>query len=331
MKGSWEIGKIAGIDIRVHWTFLLLPLWVYFSSLASGGGIAAAVLSVAFLLAVFGCVVLHELGHALAARAFGIPTTDITLLPIGGLARLKWMPRNPGQELVIAIAGPAVNVVIGAGLMILTLFLGLGAGSEGLFTRFAGQLALVNFYLVLFNLIPAFPMDGGRVLRSVLAFFMPWTEATQRASKVGQFAAIVFGIIGLATGQFMLILIGLFVYFAAQAEAWSALAAESDGPIVMATPVERGFRSTAPDIQFLNSSANGPVLDGRMTAHQAADAIAHRPELDFLVVEDGQVIGSISRSEIFQAIVAGCGHWPIHHLLSMRFLGQPSPCVARPH
>ncbi len=209
------------------------------------------------------------------------------------------------------------------------LLLGIGLGSEGLLTRFVGQLALVNFWLVLFNMIPAFPMDGGRVLRSVLAFFMPWTEATRRASAVGQFAAIVFGIVGLFTSQFMLILIGLFVYFAAKAEAWSALVAESGDPFATAPPVEAAIRAPEPGIQFIHSRGTGPVLDGRLTAHQAAEAIGHRPELDFLVVEDGQVIGSISRSEIFQAIVAGCGHWPIHHLLNMRFLGHAHPCAAQ--
>ena len=112
MNGSWYLGRLTGIDIRIHWTFLLLPVWIYFSSLAAGSGVGAATAAVAFVLAIFGCVLLHELGHSLMARQFGIPTRDITLLPIGGVARLQRMPRNPWQELAIAIAGPAVNVVI---------------------------------------------------------------------------------------------------------------------------------------------------------------------------------------------------------------------------
>ncbi|TWU56373.1 site-2 protease family protein [Rubripirellula reticaptiva] len=120
MNNSWHLGRFAGIDVRIHWTFLLVPIWIYFSSMAAGSGAVAATVAVLFVLAIFGCVVLHEYGHSLTARRFGIGTRDITLLPIGGVASLQRMPRNPWQELAISVAGPAVNVVIAT-----VLFIGL--------------------------------------------------------------------------------------------------------------------------------------------------------------------------------------------------------------
>src|SRR5690606_25636371 len=168
MKWSWTVGSIFGIKLRIHWTFLLLLIWVG-SSFMAQGGLEAAARGIAFILAVFGCVVLHESGHALMARKFGVPTEDITLLPIGGVARMQRIPDVPMQEFWIAIAGPAVNVVI-AGV----LFLGLLATGgwkaattwPSLTTSFFANLMFVNAILVAFNALPAFPMDGGRVLRS---------------------------------------------------------------------------------------------------------------------------------------------------------------------
>ncbi len=154
MRMSWKLGRVAGIDLFVHPTFLLLLL-----PGVTGG------LSPLFVVALFGCVVLHELGHALMARRFGIETLDITLYPIGGVARLQRMPRAPGAELLIALAGPAVNFAIVAALMGLEM-LGIGGmETDASLGGFLAGLVLVNLVLGLFNLIPAFPMDGGRVLR----------------------------------------------------------------------------------------------------------------------------------------------------------------------
>jgi Zn-dependent protease len=204
MKWSWKIGEYAGIGVYVHATFLLVILWVV--SLHWGQDVAAIIEGVAFVLSIFGCVVLHEFGHALAAKRYGIQTRDITLLPIGGVARLERMPEDPKQELVVAIAGPAVNVVIAAILYAALAIFGrvdlperfarfepfyLGAGS------FMHNLMTVNIFLVLFNMIPAFPMDGGRVLRGLLATRMDYVRATNIAANVGQFLAFVFGFIGL--------------------------------------------------------------------------------------------------------------------------------------
>ena len=172
MSGSWRIGRIAGIDVYVHFTFLLLLGWVAISHYLAHGDLAEAMSGLAFILALFGIVVLHELGHALAARRYGIRTRDITLLPIGGVARLERMPEDPWQELVVALAGPAVNVVLAAGIYF-ALALGRGVESLDESVRVGGglldQLFWVNVSLVAFNVLPAFPMDGGRVLRALLA------------------------------------------------------------------------------------------------------------------------------------------------------------------
>src|SRR6266403_1792508 len=188
---SWSIPiiRLGGIQLRMHVTFLLLIVWVALVSAS------AAV----FVLLLFLCVVLHEFGHALAAKAFGINTPDITLLPIGGVARLERMPEEPKQELLIAVAGPAVNVVIALGLFVaggsfINPFVNPAAPER---VGLVSQLLIINVLLVAFNLLPAFPMDGGRVLRALLATRMSYARATQIAATVGQGFAFVFGFIGL--------------------------------------------------------------------------------------------------------------------------------------
>src|ERR1700757_994178 len=181
MSWSLPIFRIAGIQLRIHITFLLLIAWLAFGYYAQGGS-AVAASRVIFVLLLFLCVVLHEFGHAIAAKAFGINTPDITLLPIGGVARLERMPEEPRQELIIAIAGPAVNVIIFACLL---LVIGSRhvlnvAAVQG--TDVVAQLLYINAMLVLFNLLPAFPMDGGRILRALLAIKMNYARATQVAA-----------------------------------------------------------------------------------------------------------------------------------------------------
>ncbi len=220
MRWSIKIARIAGTEVRIHITFLLFLAWIGFSYYQMGGA-AQAIPGVLFILALFGCVLLHEFGHALAARAFGIPTPDITLLPIGGVARLQRMPDKPWQELIVALAGPLVNVVIAA---VLILFLGHPASLENLERvehpglGMLAKLVSVNVMLVLFNLIPAFPMDGGRVLRALLAMALPYGRATQIAAWIGQALAFVFGFIGLFNNP-LLIFIALFIFLGAQQEA----------------------------------------------------------------------------------------------------------------
>src|SRR3989442_4967754 len=220
MRWSIKIARIAGIDVRIHITFLLFLTWIGFTYYQVGGS-AAAVDGVLFILALFGCVLLHEFGHALAARAFGIRTPDITLLPIGGVARIQRMPDKPWQELVVAIAGPLVNVVIAAALIFVvhrSAELEQLQYLESPRIELLSKLASVNVMLVLFNLIPAFPMDGGRILRALLALALPYSRATQIAASVGQALAFGFGLVGLFANP-MLILIAFFIFLAAQQEA----------------------------------------------------------------------------------------------------------------
>ena len=223
-----KLGDIAGIGVYVHWSFWLLPAWIL---LSAGGGLAGALASVVFVFAVFGCVVLHELGHALMARQFKIGTRDITLYPIGGVASLERIPRRPAHELAIALAGPAVNVLIAAALFGL-LAVG-GIGTQGLLFDFAGgaflaRLLFVNVALVVFNMLPAFPMDGGRVLRAFMAMRLSYLRATEIAVRVGQAVAVVLGLVGLFAGG-TLLFVAFFVFLAAQAELATARRSELAG------------------------------------------------------------------------------------------------------
>jgi Zn-dependent protease len=217
---NWKLGRIAGIGVYIHWSFWILPAWVLLSTLSGGGGILAGLAGIVFIFGVFGCVVLHEVGHALMARRFRIGTRDITLYPIGGVASLERMPTRPSQELAIALAGPAVNVAIVVALLGVILL--SGAAPQGSLLNLAGgafvaNLMWVNVALVVFNLLPAFPMDGGRVLRAFLAMRLPYATATTIAARAGQVIAVILGLVGLLTGG-MLFLVAVFVFLAAQAE-----------------------------------------------------------------------------------------------------------------
>lgn len=206
-----RLGRILGIDVSVHWSLLLL---IAFAGITNGNALITA--------AVFGCVLLHELGHSLAARQFGINTDSIVLLPIGGIASLERMPTNPFQELWIAIAGPLVNVVIATSLLIGLWF----ASIDPMSTPWLLTLIATNVMLVVFNMLPAFPMDGGRVLRAILAMNMPYVNATQIAAKVGRFMAFLLGGAAIYFVKPMLLLIAVFVYFAGSAEARAVVASQ---------------------------------------------------------------------------------------------------------
>jgi Zn-dependent protease len=220
MFGSLKLGKPFGIDLYVHGTFWLLPLFVLFG----GGDLSSAAFDVVVLLALFGCVVLHEVGHALAARYYGIETRDITLYPVGGVASLERMPERPWQEIVIALAGPAVNVVIALGILAGVLagnYLvpdGWSTSDANLAEMFLKQLLEINLLLAAFNLIPAFPMDGGRVLRALLSFGMPRVDATRAAVGVGSVLAAVGFFVGVLHGPITLVLVSVVVFLLGQAE-----------------------------------------------------------------------------------------------------------------
>jgi Zn-dependent protease len=220
MAWSIIIGTVKGTVIRVHITFLLFLLWIAAAHYAQGGW-NAAVAGVVFIALLFLCVLLHEFGHIFAARRYGVQTPDVILLPIGGVARLERIPEEPAQELVVALAGPAVNLVIAG---VLYLALGGLVPREGLEVDNPGvdllaRLLWANLFLAIFNLIPAFPMDGGRVLRAFLAHRLGYARGTQIAASVGQAAAFAFGLLGLLGGNPLLVFIALFVYLAAASEA----------------------------------------------------------------------------------------------------------------
>ncbi|MCI0621530.1 MAG: site-2 protease family protein [Acidobacteria bacterium] len=288
MKWSWKLGNFAGINVYVHVTFFIVIGWLALSHWVREQSLNATLVGVAFVLAIFACVVLHEFGHALTARRHGIETRDITLLPIGGVARLERMPSDPMQELWVALAGPAVNVVIAA-----LLYLGLYATGELESFRavsptegsFPMRLMMVNLFLVVFNMLPAFPMDGGRVLRAVLATQMEYTRATNISAGIGQGMAFLFGFVGLFGNPFLLF-IALFVWIGATQEASiTQMKAALEG-----IPVERAMIT-----DFRSLSPADPL-------GKAVKLILAGSQHDFPVEEDGKVVGVLSRNDLLKAL-----------------------------
>ena len=229
MGKSWKLGRVAGIDLFLHPTFLFLLFYVG----AVRGGFGAILLT----SAAFGCVLLHELGHALMARRFGIGTISITLYPIGGVANLERIPRAPGAELLVALAGPAVNFAIAG---VLWLLLEVFADSDSTLAGFTTTLLVVNLGLAIFNLIPAFPMDGGRVMRALLSGWLGRLRATEIAATLGRGLAIAFGVYSLYHGEFFQTILAIFIYVVAGRELASVRNEESQHTSWPEPP--RGFR-----------------------------------------------------------------------------------------
>jgi Zn-dependent protease/CBS domain-containing protein len=288
MSWSLPIARIAGIQLRIHVTFLLLIGWLALSYYAQGGS-AVALNRVLFVLLLFLCIVLHEFGHALAAKAFGINTPDITLLPIGGIARLERIPDKPSQELAVAIAGPLVNVVIALCLLVVL-------GSRAAINQetvegpdLLAQLFAVNIWIVLFNMLPAFPMDGGRVLRALLAMRMSYGRATRVAARVGQAFAFIFGFIGLFGNPFLLF-IALFVYMGASQEAALAQLKDLSRGVSVSSAMVRDFRA----------------LPENATLREAVDVLLATAQHDFPVVDDtGTFVGILTRRDLVAALQRG--------------------------
>lgn len=261
MLNNWKIGRIFGINTYIHWSFWLLPLFVYLS----GTG-AMAVIDTLVVLAIFGCVALHELGHALAARQYGVRTRDIVLYPIGGVARLERMPKHPMAEIVIALAGPAVNVAIVALLAPLMILDGYSLAptlhSASALEIFWTKLLYANIGLAMFNMIPAFPMDGGRVLRAGLTWFTGRLQATEIAASIGTGFAIVFGVLGLlsmirpdaapgfATPMFLVL--AAFLHLVGQTELQQVRMEESRPREPIHDPMFVWPRTWTPDIPVLH-------------------------------------------------------------------------------
>jgi stage IV sporulation protein FB len=288
MGWSINIGAIAGTAIRLHITFLLFLVWIFFANYASGGA-QAAWYSLVFMILLFACVVAHEFGHIFMAKRFGVTTPTVTLLPIGGVAQLERIPEKPSEELLIAVAGPAVNVVIAAALVAVfgasldaKNLAGMGNSATGMLDR----LAVVNLFLVVFNMIPAFPMDGGRVLRAALASRMGYVRATEIAATIGQFVAFALGFLGLF-GNPLLIFIAIFVYLAASSEAQLvAVRAMSRGVPVGAAMMTQ-FATLAPDASI----------------DEAIETLLRTSQTEFPVVDAGErPVGVLGRNELIKAL-----------------------------
>jgi stage IV sporulation protein FB len=288
MSWSLNFGSIAGTAVRIHITFLLFLAWIFVAGWASGGP-AAAWDGLVFLLLLFACVLAHEFGHILTARAFGVPTPDVTLLPIGGVARLARIPEEPWQEFLIAIAGPLVNVAIAILLVILAgahLNAGDLARMESTQISLIDRLAEVNLFLAAFNMIPAFPMDGGRVLRALLAIKFGHVRATEVAAAIGQLVAFGLGFVGLF-GNPLLIFIAVFVYLAASSEAHMvAMRAMSRGVPVSAAMMTE-FATLAPDERI----------------DAAVETLLHASQTEFPVIDtDHRLVGVLDRQGIIRAL-----------------------------
>jgi len=292
MRWSWKVASVAGIPIRIHVTFFLLLVWLFWAGAARG--LAHAAEGVGFILAAFACVVLHEFGHALTGRRYGVVTRDITLLPIGGVARLDRIPRRPSQEVAVALAGPLVNVVIaGALFLVMRLSGNMHLRDPGFFERsFIARLFAFNVGVTAFNLIPAFPMDGGRVLRALLATRLEYVRATRVAATVGQAVALLFGFAGLFVPNPILLLIALFVFIAAgQESAFVRMRTVFEG-----VPVSRAmitdFRALRADDPI--SRAVELLLDG------------HQQDFPVLAGSDGEPpVGILARADLLKAIAGG--------------------------
>jgi Zn-dependent protease/CBS domain-containing protein len=294
MKWSLKLGTLAGVPVYVHATFALLLGWIGLVNWMTGQTVAAAVSGVAFVLAIFVCVVLHELGHALAARRFGVPTRDITLYPIGGVARLERMPEKPAEELWVAIAGPAVNVAVAAAL---ALWLFVTGGFEPLGAlgvargSFIERLMVVNILLIAFNMIPAFPMDGGRVLRSLLAMRMDYSRATGIAARIGQAFALAFAFAGFFFNPF-LVVIAFFVWMGAGHEArFTRMRTALEG-IPVAHAMRTRYRTLHPEDHLGN----------------VVDVILAGAQTDFPVVARGRVVGLLAHDRLAK-LLASHGAW----------------------
>lgn len=312
MSASLYAGKYAGIKVQIHWTFWLLFVFIGFMVYSQGGSTAELLWHSLFIIAIFICVVLHEFGHALTARRYGIGTRNITLLPIGGVASLKNIPENPLVEFLIAIAGPVVNVVIALILYAIipvesyfqmdaeTLEAELSTIHSG---NFLFYLFLANSALVLFNIIPAFPMDGGRVFRSLLAMRMSRVEATRIATGLGKFIALVFFLFGLFN-SIILTIIAVFVWFGAH----------SENITIRQLDLMQGY--TVKDAMITEFSTLSPDS----TLQDAIDRIIATTEQDFLVLENSEVSGILFMSDLANAVKQHDKNTPVDRIMETDFV-----------
>ncbi|HSM24148.1 MAG TPA: site-2 protease family protein [Anaerolineaceae bacterium] len=299
MRWSFKLFKIKGIDVKIHTLFILILVWAaYRWSVTTGDGLQGALFGVVATLLLFVAVFLHELGHSLQAMKYKVKVKDITLMPLGGVAQMEELPKNPKQELKIALAGPLVNFAIAAILVVIGMILQTRSiislnelvTSLGQ-TNWAGMLAyltMANLLLGLFNLLPAFPMDGGRILRSLLAMRMDHTRATRIAAVIGQGLAFLMGLIGFMNGQFTLILIAIFV--------WMGASQESRGVVV---------QDTLRDIKVRRAMVRSPhSLKVNDSLSKAVELTLTSAQSDFPVVEwsTQKVVGILGEAELLNGL-----------------------------
>ena len=297
MGGSFKIATVRGIDIKIHVTFFLILIYAAIVFGSDGRGMNGALFGIVATLLLFGCVVLHELGHSIVAQRYGIPVRDITLWPIGGVARLERIPDKPAQEFWIAIAGPAVNVaivgvvfVLGRALASLEAGFDLGALERGMLqlapASLLAYLFTTNLFLAVFNLIPAFPMDGGRILRALLATRIQYTRATAIAVGIGQSLALLAGFFGFLTGQLNLVLIAIFVFMGAGSEA----------QMVQVKSVLEGLRVR----QAFTRKTEALDPDDRLT--RAVDLTLSSFQSDFPVCRGEELVGLLTKTDLVSAL-----------------------------
>ncbi len=329
MKWSWKFVRIAGIDIYIHVTFLFLIYLVGISYWHQEGTVQAVIAGVGFILALFACVVMHEFGHSLTARRYGIQTKSITLLPIGGVAALEKMPDDPRQEINVALAGPAVNFVIA-----LLLYLYLGVQHAPVSTAelsvtdgsFLYRLMMINIFIGVFNLLPAFPMDGGRVLRAVLALRMDHASATRKAASVGQFLAIGMGFLGIMYNPF-LVLIAVFIWFGASMESNAEQFKSVLGQASLRHAMLREFHSLSPEdtlAKAVELTLAGSQKDFPVGYHNQLEKVLHHGDL----LKGLQLKGEHARigDLPLQAILTAHINEPLDKLLE-RMQGNPAQMI----
>lgn len=298
MKGTFPLGEVVGIKIYLHWTFFLLVVYVFGSEVLRGGTLLSGSLLLLLMLAVFGTVVLHEFGHSLMAKRFGFVTRDIVLLPIGGIARMERLPEVPIQEILVAVAGPAVNALLAA----LSWFFFIRNStpfdlkSLGTLTSdtWMAHFFFANVVLVVFNLIPAFPMDGGRVFRGLLAIRLDRDKATRIAARTGQLIALGFIALGFYANPF-LVFIGLFIIFSAEME------------VEYFTSKSMLFGSSVRDVIM----SPLPTIDFQATLRDAMNSLLSGQEVRFIVVRDLQPVGTIDRKRILDGIEKATDEAPV--------------------
>jgi Zn-dependent protease len=306
-KWSLYLGRVGGIKIFLHWTFIFLISWILISNFQEGKTLVSGLYTIAFVLAVFVCVILHELGHALTARHFKYKTRDIIILPIGGMARMDEIPENPKHELIVSLAGPAVNIFIALCLypviywysrvpnFFSVLFNSPDSFLFGLFT--------VNLALALFNLIPAFPMDGGRIFRSILSLFIDRVQATLIAARTGQVLAIGFFFVGIFYNP-VLAVIGIFIFMMAQTE----------NDYVRTKSILHDY--TVRDVIIKKFFS----LDAFDTIEDAVKGLLDVQATDFLIMEKGNVIGTLNRDRIITALTKKGKDSEVVHAMNTKFL-----------